>query len=185
MKNGKSGNNLIVIEDGHLTSYVLDDKNIWELGRSSSNHIPDISLKTTTISRRHGKFQNMDGIWFYLDYNEKNGTVYNQNHMEPGLHGRIKPVMLKNQDVFVFGGGTKEAINSKTVWALYVIKVFEENWIRIDSKGYTEIQFIVPEGTTVLKNPKKGTVIDREEGIGIYMGDWTYLIGEMKLKGSS
>ena len=34
-------------------------------------------------SRKHGRFENMDGIWFYLDNNGKNGTVYNDKHIDP------------------------------------------------------------------------------------------------------
>lgn len=102
---GKKEKNLIIIENGQLTSYMLDDKNVWEVGRPSKENIPDIKLHSTTVSRRHGKFQNLDGEWFYLDYNGKNGTVYNQKHIKPGINGRVRPVMLKDGDLFVFGGG--------------------------------------------------------------------------------
>ena len=32
---GKKENNLIIIENGQLTSYMLDNKNVWEVGRPS------------------------------------------------------------------------------------------------------------------------------------------------------
>lgn len=108
---GKKGNNLIIIENGQLTSYMLDDKNVWEVGRPSKENIPDIKLHSATVSRRHGKFQNLDGEWFYLDYNGKNGTVYNQKHIRPGINGRVRPVMLEDGDLFVFGGGEKQVLN--------------------------------------------------------------------------
>ena len=93
---GKKENNLIIIENGQLTSYMLDNKNVWEVGRPSKENIPDIKLHSATVSRRHGKFQKLDGEWFYLDYNGKNGTVYNQKHIKPGINGRVRPVMLKD-----------------------------------------------------------------------------------------
>ena len=59
---GKKENNLIIIENGQLTSYMLDNKNVWEVGRPSKENIPDIKLHSATVSRRHGKFQKWNGI---------------------------------------------------------------------------------------------------------------------------
>lgn len=87
-------NNLIVIENGQLNIYLLDNQVVWEVGRMSKEHTPDIPMHATTISRRHGRFQNMDGIWFYMDENPKNGTIRNQKKLSSGLHGRVKPVMV-------------------------------------------------------------------------------------------
>ena len=109
----KKGNNLIIIENGQLTSYVLDDKKIWEIGRPSKENMPDIRLHSATVSRKHGKFQNVDGVWFYLDYNGKNGTVYNKKHITPGLKGNRKPIILNDGDTFVFGGGEEESLIAK------------------------------------------------------------------------
>ena len=78
---GKNVNNLIVIENGVLKSFSLDDKQIWEVGRPTPGNIPDIPLYSYTVSRKHGKFQNMEGIWFYLDLKGKNGTIYNEKHI--------------------------------------------------------------------------------------------------------
>lgn len=33
-----------------------------------------------------------------------------------------------------------------------------------------------------LERPEKGTVVEGESGMGIYMGDMTYLIGDMRLQ---
>lgn len=87
-------NNLIVIENGQLNIYLLDNQVVWEIGRMSKEHTPDIPMHATTISRRHGRFQNMDGIWFYMDENPKNGTIRNWKKLSSGLHGRVKPVMV-------------------------------------------------------------------------------------------
>lgn len=70
-------NNLIVIENGQLNTYLLDTRLVWEVGRMSKDNIPDITMHATTISRKHGKFQNMDGIWFYMDYKTTNKTLQN------------------------------------------------------------------------------------------------------------
>ena len=46
-------NNLIVIENGQLNIYLLDNQVVWEVGRMSKEHTPDIPMHATTISRRH------------------------------------------------------------------------------------------------------------------------------------
>lgn len=181
MMHSIKANNLIVIEKGQIFSYELDDKNSWEVGRASKDHTPDIKLHSATVSRKHGKFQNIDGIWFYLDYKGKNGTVYNHKHMKAGLNGRIKPVMLNDGDTFVFGGGDEEVINCKTIWALYITRSFDEDWKIVDSKGYKKFQFVSSEGSVLMDAPQKGFVLERENGIAIYMGDLTYLIGDIKI----
>lgn len=182
MMNGRNGNSLIVIENGILTTYELDNKNTWELGRTSKDNVPDIRLHTLTVSRKHGTFQNTDGVWFYLDHNGKNGTVYNGNHIDPGLKGRVRPVMLSDGDVFVFGGSKEEAvINGKTVWAMFMSHSLEDCWRVVDTKGLEEMGFDDGHSVSRFHNPDKGTVVEKDYGIGIYMGDVTYLNGDMEL----
>ncbi len=181
--NDKKANYLVVIENGQIRVYPLDDRTEWEVGRSSPNNVPDIRLHSETVSRRHGKFQNMDGMWFYLDYNGKNGTVYNHRHLDKGLRGNIKPVPLQDGDVFVFGGGSKEVINHKTVWCLFSEQEMEKNWRVSDSEGLSEISFVSGDKKSIFINPDKGTVVKGENGIAIYMGDLTYISGDMMIMG--
>lgn len=181
MNHGKRSNQLILIENGRLTSYRLDNKTAWEIGRSSGENKPDIRLHSTTVSRKHGRFQNMDGVWFYLDHNGKNGTVYNHKHLDTGLGGRVKPVMLQDGDTFVFGGGEKEVINHKTIWGMFTETEYGDNWRAVDTKGYKCMTFTSGDTETTLSEPEKGTVIRREDGIAVYMGDLTYLTGDMRV----
>ncbi|MBE5916010.1 MAG: FHA domain-containing protein [Pseudobutyrivibrio ruminis] len=110
-------NLLLIEEDNHEYRICLDNRISWSLGRPSNENIPDIILNSRTVSRKHGKFQNMDGIWFYLDFNGKNGTIYNDKLLEPGINGRMKPIMLKNGDEFIFG---------RTVHARFVTEKVED-----------------------------------------------------------
>lgn len=176
-----SQNNLIVIENGRLQTYVLDDRPMWELGRAAGDHLPDIRLHTATVSRRHGKFQNMDGVWFYVDLKGKNGTVYNGKHIEPGLHGRVKPICLHDGDTFVFGGGEHEIINSRTVWALYIQCGLPGDWRVEDTKGMERM--IVTDGVEkkILERPARGTVIRQQQGMAIYMGEIAWLTGRISV----
>lgn len=70
MKNCRNGVTLILIEGENITSHCLEDKDTWEIGRYSADNNPDIALTAKTVSRKHGKFQNLDG-------GGKNGTLYN------------------------------------------------------------------------------------------------------------
>lgn len=179
---GKKGNSLIVIENGKLTDYRLDDKLVWEVGRPSRDNNPDIILHSVTVSRQHGKFQNIDGMWFYLDKKGKNGTVYNGKHVSTGIRGRIKPISLKNGDILIFGGGEEAVINNKTVWTMYLECVFDERWRVEDTKGVSIISLSDEGNITILEQPSKGTVVKGENGLAIYMGDVTYLIGNIVIK---
>ena len=180
----KKGNSLVVIENGQLTTYCLDDRITWEVGRPSKDNIPDIKLHSTTVSRRHGRFQNMDGMWFYVDKNGKNGTVYNGRHVTPGIKGRVKPITLNNGDILIFGGGEEAVINSKTIWTMFSERKFEDRWRVEDTKGLSRLIFTDGNQSTALAKPVKGTVIEKEDGIAIYMGDITYLVGDITVTGA-
>lgn len=178
---GNRTNTLIVIENGQLVSYDLDNKLVWEVGRPSKDNSPDIKLHSLTVSRKHGRFQNIDGMWFYLDNNGKNGTVYNGKHVTAGIRGRIKPIAMKNGDILIFGGGEEATINCKTIWAMFSERNFSEKWRVEDTKGLETIAFTDGNDTTKLEKPEKGTVVEKEDGIAIYMGDITYLAGDISV----
>ena len=181
--NGRKSNNLIVIENGQISTYSLDDKLQWNVGRPSKENNPDIKLYSVTVSRKHGSFRNMDGIWFYVDGNGKNGTVYNKKRINAGLNGRVKPVMLSDGDILVFGGGEEEVINSATIWAMFSNKELDNLWKVADTKGYEEIVFSDGRKENRYRKPDKGMVVNLENGMAIYMGDITYLSGNIELTG--
>lgn len=183
MNNYEINNCLVVIENGILNTYSLDDKLVWEVGRISKDNIPDIKFSSLAISRRHGKFQNMDGMWLYVDRNGKNGTVLNGQYIVPGLGGRLKSIILKHGDIFVFGGNGDQIIDNKTVWAMFLTHQFDERWRTEDTKGYKKITFRERLDSVSMDSPKKGLVVHGEEGIAIYMGDLTYLNGNISISG--
>ncbi len=181
--NFRKNNNLIVIEKGRLTTYALDDKLVWTVGRPSKDNDPDIKLHSLTVSRKHGKFENIDGIWFYLDEYGKNGTVYNKKRLVKNKNGKKKLITLKDGDIFVFGGGEQEIINSKTIWAMYTEKAIDEFWQVNDTKGYEKIVVYNAHKEIEFHKPDKGLVVSMEDGIAIYMEDITYVSGNIKVTG--
>lgn len=182
-------NYLIVIENEILKTYSLDKMNVWEFGRENA----DIIVEVNSVSREHGRFRCMDGIWFYVDkISNKNGTFYNKRKIVPGANGRIKPILLKSGDIFIFGARCKAKINNKTVWAMFInderyrqLLSGDNNnlWRDFDSKNLTELTFEDGENVKTFKQPEKGMVIKGKSGIAIYMDEKTYLLGEMKVTG--
>lgn len=177
----KKSNNLIVIENGKINTYKLDNRLIWDVGRVSGNNQPDIKCYSLTVSRKHGSFQNVDGEWFYVDCYGKNGTVYNGKKLKPTANGRIKTIMLEDGDIFVFGGGEEAIINSKTVWALFKTRDIGDEWSIADTKKTINLSFSDGKNVTTTHNIAKGTVIESDRGAAIYMGEITFLTGDMNI----
>lgn len=175
-------NQLIIIEHGQLRTVDIDDRTQWRIGRGSSQISPDILLYTPTVSRSHGVFENMDGLWFYFDDPHiKNRTFYNNKLLGTGMGGKPKPVMLRSGDVLILGCGKDPAINDKTVWILFLSTTITEPWRAVDTGKMQSLTFSDGEGVLRLDNPAKGTLVRQQGGIGIYMGPVTYLLGQMML----
>ena len=177
------GEFLIAIEDNRISFYPLGQKKIWSVGRPSKDIVPDIKLNSAAVSRRHGKFQNMDGYWFYIDGKSKNGTFHNDRRISTGIGGRTKPVILEDGDIFLFGCGQTPVINNKTAWAVYLAAGYDdiENCRIEDTSSFEDICLTDGKNITKLSNLKEGTVIKQSDGMAIYMGNITYLIGKMKI----
>lgn len=87
--------------------------------------------------------------------------------------------MLNDGDVFIFGGAGEAVINSRTVWALYTTHFYNGGWRVEDTKNMTGLIFSGGGQSTCLTKPEKGTVVSHENGMAIYMGDITYLSGNI------
>lgn len=180
---GKMKNNLIVIENGQLNTYLLDTRLVWEVGRMSKDNIPDITMHATTISRKHGKFQNMDGIWFYMDYKTTNKTLQNGRVLTAGLNGRVKPVMVSDGDVFVFGCGEQAVVSPGTVWSFFSTKYIDAPWKGVDSRGCERLLIVDGDSRYYLTDLQLGEKIEAEHGTVIYMGNVTYVAGDVQVMG--
>lgn len=170
-------NHLVLIECGKLTNILLDNKNSWEFGRLAE----DIRVNSPTVSRQHGRFENIDGIWCYYDKKGKNGTAYNGKKIALGMNGRIKPIMLKHRDILIFGGSDRVILSDKIVWAIFLEKSYETDWTIVDTKAVKRITVASGTEISVFNNLDIGAVIEKEEGIAIYMGDTTYLHGNISI----
>lgn len=177
----KSANTLVVIEQGNIKTYSLDDRLKWNVGRPSKENMPDIRLHARTVSRQQGCFENVDGIWFYVDSFGKNPTFLNGKKIEKVFGSGIRPVLLEDRDVLIFGGGDRPDINPKTVWAVFFERMIDDSWRVEDTNGIEKLSFSDGSHSEVFKNSHIGMIIDNENGIAIYMGDITYLNGNINV----
>lgn len=175
------GNNVIVIANGFANIYELDDKNIWTVGRPTENDNSDIEIKVKTVSRKHGILKNIDGIWFYIDDDNKNGTTVNGKQVKTGMGGRKRPVMLSDGDTLIFGGRGEHVINEKTGWMYFTNINYGNEIQKIDTKDLKHIIFDLSGKKEEFNSPSIGTVVRSKDGIGIYMGDITFLIGKISI----
>ncbi len=178
-------NILIVLEERKISFYSLDEKKTWNVGRPSNGSDPDIKINSALVSRNHGKFKNLDGFWFYLDNNGKNGTIYNDLRIASGISGRVRPVMMDDGDIFIFGNGSSRNVNNKTSWAIYLSDGYEdmENCRIVDTSEKKTLIFNDGSNETKISDPNMGTVVRQNNGMAIYMGNITYLIGEIDIIG--
>ncbi len=178
---GIKENSLIVVESGQLVSFCLDDRLSWEVGRISGANVPDIGLHTPTVSRKHGQFRNIDGTWFYMDHKGKNGTVYNGKKILPGIGGRVKPIPLENGDILIFGGANEAVVNAGIVWTVFLTTTPNGPWRVEDTRGMEAPVIGDETERRELNSAPKGTVVQTERGMAVYMGDVTFLNGDISV----
>lgn len=139
---------ILVLEDNKLFFYSLEGKESVIVGRKTNNPDeiqPDLDLKSTTVSRIHGKFIKRGTEWFYTDSRRrKNATLVN-GKMRDWRSGPIKLRKKKevalgreeydNYDVNILGiRGKKKKEGEMTPMTLmiYISKEFYFNkWCTI------------------------------------------------------
>lgn len=174
-------NALIIIENKNIDYFDLNQKDTWSIGRPHKENMPDIKLMCSTVSREHGSLRCMDGYWFYVDNNTKNGTLFNGKHIGSGYAGRIKPVMLGDGDILMFGCKAGAVLTQTTPWAIYLDHGYDGGYRTTDTAGRDTVIFTDGETPERLTFPKLGTIVRRGHGMAIYMGDTTYLLGNMRM----
>lgn len=174
-------NNMAIIEGTEFRNYILDNKNIWRVGRISKENFPEIILHTPTVSRKHGRLKYESGIWFYIDDNDKNGTICNGKKISKGFGERKNPVMLENGDCLIFGGVKSDVLNNRAALAVFLTKMFDKGWRKVDTSKLSIVQFIIGDNNIVLDNSQIGKVLNYDNGVAIYMGDVSYIMGDVKV----
>ncbi len=173
---------LLVIEDYAIKEYNLSDKEVWLIGRGTGENVADIDLATTTISRKHGKLEKQGNIWIYSDLNSSNGSVYNGNAMLGRLDGTYASEVIHDNDMLVLGSSSP-TITGRKVVVIYKKEIKEGKWRIIDTKGYAAIDIDDGDEVTALNFSKVGTIISKKGSVAIYLGDYSFALGDIKVMG--
>lgn len=125
---GSSGAKLVVLENGRVRVFALDQKQQWLLGRAARSGTPDIPFQSKIVSRRHGWLMGMDEEWYYVDNPRNlNGIFLNGRRIERPLSGTRKPVTLKDGDVLRIDSG-EAGLEGEIVVMLYTTRNVKGNW---------------------------------------------------------
>ncbi|MGN0483647.1 MAG: FHA domain-containing protein [Lachnospiraceae bacterium] len=112
----------LVILDGEtdIHCYSLSEDKTWTFGRESAHSHPDISVQSKIVSRTHGEFESMDGEWFYVEKESKNGTYHNGKKIRKGLKKKVRPVLLSDGDILRIDSEDLNAPDSRGVRILFL-----------------------------------------------------------------
>ena len=183
MCNTKKENTLLVIENGLTTLYSLDNRLEWNLGRTSTGNSPQVPLHLPTVSRKHGRFVNIDGYWFFFNESDERRTTYNGQYVKKAYAGRKRPIMLRDMDCLVYGSTLDDLESVNNVVSFYFEKTYEGGWKTVDTKGKKRFAISCDGISEEYQNPMCGILLDSMNGRVIYMGDYSYVTGDVELKG--
>ena len=94
---------LFVFANGHVEEIAADRERIF--GRPSGDWIPDIAVKDSRVSRRHGQFMENYMDYMYTDTGSTNGTYLNGKLLEAD-----KPCLLKSGDILSVSDGGVDVV---------------------------------------------------------------------------
>ena len=121
---------LIILERGEPIKLIKLNGDM-RLGREDSALYSDITLKSPIVSRNHGDFSYVDGIYYYKDNNSLNGTFLNGQKMEPFNERGTKSVALQDGDVLRIDRSTLNDPHSSAVEMIFSIAISpDEKWQR-------------------------------------------------------
>ena len=106
---------IIIKEHGNERNIILDDRARWTFGRKAGKWEPDISVSAAYVSRMHGEFCCINGVWMYFDRGSSNGTYVNGRILKPGIGGSVRPHVLQNGDVLCVDISAPESLESEDI----------------------------------------------------------------------
>lgn len=119
---------LIILEDGQIQSYSLNQKKEWTFGRFNREYRPNITMHSEIVSRRHAMFFKSNDEWYYQEEGSLNGTWYNGRKLQVEPDGNYRPVRLKNGDVLRIDSSNLDRPDENGVWMLFSTEVTNDNW---------------------------------------------------------
>lgn len=176
----KSNANLLVFEQGAVRSVPLDFKMEWTIGRNIPGNNQDISLESKIASRQHGVLTSIDGVWYFTDKGSSNGTYYNGVKISNTTGEKIKPVILKNGDIFRIDCDNLENPDDRGVWMMFTTGPVGNQWQTVKlRKNKTIIGRDAEICDVVIPLPYisgKHMIVERKEG-RFYVMDCDSMVG--------
>ena len=134
--------NLLIVENNDVFRVPMHRNKGYTLGRAAKGAaLPDIPLQAPYVSRNHGRFMMVDGLWFYCDADGTNGTYYNGKRIRTGINGRTSPILLRSGDVLRIYPKSTSSQSLNNVWCLYLERSLsgEAGFIPFSDKGVLTI----------------------------------------------
>lgn len=133
----------VVMFEGKVTEYELEQKNRWLVGRpwpgNTPADTPDIPLYSQIAGRKQGEFAQMDGRWYYINRSKTNPTLYNNAPIEDGMGGRPNPVQLRNGDTLRVDFPESGKYDKRGVLILFTTDESEGEWKLFSLFGKGEV----------------------------------------------
>ncbi len=131
---------LLILENGKPLR-VITLQGDMRIGRDDPDVYSDIKLQSPIVSRGHGDFSYVDGMYYYKDNNSLNGTYYNGKKLEPFNNRGTKSVALHDGDVLRIDRRTLNKPHPDAVEIIFsTVFSHNEKWQKYSLLGKTEVK---------------------------------------------
>lgn len=124
----RSAANFIVLENGFVRSFPLDERRIWSLGRIVPGTEPDIPFNSKIVSRSHGRLISVDGDWYFEHLSRTNGTYHNGIKINYSDDNASRTVKLKDGDILRIDSDDFDKPEARGVWMMYSKECIGNRW---------------------------------------------------------
>lgn len=189
-----SAANLIVLENGAVRSFPLDGKSSWTIGRKNPESESDIELESKIVSRKHGRIQNVDGVWYYIECGSLNGTYFNGEKIKANENNEFDAVKLSSGDILRIDSDSLDNPEERGVLFLFTTEGIGNQWKSITLRKketsfgrYEECDVVIPlpyisgKHMVVMKRDKEYFLMDCNSMAGTWLNG-EEIHGEVKLK---
>lgn len=189
-----SSASLVVLEAGTVRSFPLEGKQVWKIGRKNPESESDIELESKIVSRKHGRIQNVDGAWYYMEEGSLNGTYYNGEKIKMNDKGEFDGVKLTNGDILRIDSDSLKNPEERGVLFLFTTEGIGNQWKTVTlrkketSFGRNEgcdivipLPYISGKHMVIMKHGSEYFAMDCDSMAGTWLNG-EEIHGEIKLK---
>ncbi len=189
-----SSANLVILEGGSVRSFPLEGKQVWKIGRKNPESENDIELESKIVSRNHGRIQNIDGDWYYIESGSLNGTYYNGNKITANDNNDFDAVKLSNGDILRIDSDSLDNPEERGVLLLFTTEGIGNQWKSMTLRKketvfgrYDECDVVIPlpyisgRHMVIMKKNNEYYLMDCNSMAGTWLNG-EEIHGEVKLK---